>query len=87
MNHCHIHTTTPQPAPWGTKLLQAMALTALLAAVGLAHAQAPFAKPEQVTDALIDAVATSDVDALPRLLGKDWRAWLMIWPRHRSVSV
>lgn len=38
-----------------------------------AQAQAPFAKPEQVADALINALATNDEAALTRLLGSGWR--------------
>ncbi|RZU02771.1 DUF2950 domain-containing protein [Rivibacter subsaxonicus] len=49
---------------------------ALALALGLplgAAAQVPFATPEQAADALIEAVATRDQVAMPRLLGKDWR--------------
>ena len=38
-----------------------------------AHAQAPYGKPEQAADALIDALATNDESALARLLGSGWR--------------
>jgi len=38
-----------------------------------AHAQAPYGKPEQAADALIDALATNDESALARVLGSGWR--------------
>jgi Protein of unknown function (DUF2950) len=56
----------------------ASAAGALLLAVAFglplsAQAQAPFAKPEQVADALINALATNDEAALTRLFGSGWR--------------
>lgn len=50
----------------------AMAFAAALAAPAFVQAQVPFAK----ADALVDAVASRDVAAMPRLLGKDWRQLL-----------
>lgn len=52
-------------------------ITALVLALGGlsgARAQVPFATPELAADAFIAAIAAQDVIALPRLLGKDWRA-------------
>lgn len=52
--------------------LRYLALAAGLAFSGLAQAQLAFAKPEAAADAFIDAVASSDVAALKRVLGNDW---------------
>jgi hypothetical protein len=49
---------------------------ALVIALGMpsrTFAQAPFNTPEAAADALIDAIASNDVGAMPRLLGKNWR--------------
>lgn len=64
-----------------TSLARAVSAIAFAGALGmpmLARAQVPFAKAEAAADALIEAVATSDVGAMPRLLGKDWRQLLPV---------
>jgi hypothetical protein len=60
-------------------LIRAACAIACVAGFGLAtpvHAQAPFGTPQAAADALIDALATHDTDALARVLGKDWRTLL-----------
>jgi hypothetical protein len=47
-------------------------LIASLLLAGVAQAQTPFSKPEAAADAFIDSIATSDAQALKRLLGSDW---------------
>lgn len=56
----------------------ALALAGGLVAVAPAGAQAPFATPQSAANALIDAIATHDADAVSRLLGKDYRKLLPI---------
>jgi hypothetical protein len=52
----------------------ALAVGVVLAAGGApAAAQQAFASPEAAAAALVDAIATSDADALRRVLGSDWR--------------
>ena len=41
-----------------------------------AHAQQAFSSPAAAADALVDAVATSDPDALKRVLGADWKRFI-----------
>jgi hypothetical protein len=53
--------------------MRALVLAAAIGLPALAQAQAPFATPEQATEALIEAVAVNDPGRLPHLLGKDWR--------------
>jgi hypothetical protein len=56
---------------------------ALVIALGMpsrTFAQAPFNTPEAAADALIDAIASNDVGAMPRLLGKNWRQVLPFDP-------
>ena len=53
-----------------------LALALTLGAPSLAFAQAAFAKPDDAANALIDAIAANDPDAISRLLGKDWRRLL-----------
>lgn len=54
----------------------ALAFATALVAPAFVQAQVPFAKAEAAADALIQAVASSDTAAMPRLLGKDWRRLL-----------
>ena len=49
---------------------------AVLGSATVAHAQAPFATPEQAADALIEAAAVNDSSRLPILLGRNWRELL-----------
>ena len=58
--------------------VSALALAAVFGAVTPALAQAPFGTPQGAANALIDVIATHDADALPRLLGKDWKTLLPI---------
>jgi hypothetical protein len=51
-------------------------IVAALGYASVAHAQAPFATPEQAADALIEAAAVNDSSRLPVLLGKNWRELL-----------
>ena len=55
---------------------RALAVALAISLPGFARAQAPFATPQQATDALIEAIAVSDSGQLPHLLGKDWRQLL-----------
>lgn len=55
------------------RLRASFALATALLAPMLVQAQTPFAKPEVAAEALIDAIASSDADAVSRLLGKDWK--------------
>jgi hypothetical protein len=63
-------TATLQRAARTLSLVMALGLPSL------AVAQAPFPTAAAATDALIDAIATNDTAALPRILGKDWRRML-----------
>jgi hypothetical protein len=70
------HTKITLGAAATASLQQAARTLALVAALGLpalAQAQAPFPTGAAAANALIDAIATSDAAALPRILGKDWR--------------
>lgn len=58
---------------WLASTASALAIAAALALPGQAQAQAPFAKPEQAADALIDALAGNDPAAMSRVLGQRWR--------------
>jgi hypothetical protein len=64
-----------------TRIIFSRAVCALACAAGFglavpALAQAPFGTPQVAADALIDALATHDEDAVARVLGKDWRKLL-----------
>jgi hypothetical protein len=61
---------TPTSEP---RTLSAIAFALVLVMPSVALAQVPFAKADAAADALIEAVATSDEAAMPRLLGKGWR--------------
>jgi hypothetical protein len=63
---------------WPLAGVAPLLLSAALAVPGGALAQVPFAKPELAAKALIDAVASSDEDALSRVLGKGFRAVLSL---------
>jgi hypothetical protein len=57
--------------------LVAAVLPLLLAAVTQpAHAQQVFSSPAAAADALVDAIAASDPDALKRVLGADWKRFI-----------
>lgn len=73
MNPMHQGHTTAGRADALPLAVRALALVAAIGLPALAQAQAPFATPEQATDALIEAVAVNDPGRLPHLLGKDWR--------------
>ncbi len=60
-------------AKWIVSAAGVFALAVALGMPSRAFAQVPFNTPEAAADALIDAVASNDVAAMPRLLGKNWR--------------
>ncbi len=53
-----------------------LVIGALLSCSLPAAAQARFSTATEATDALVDAIATSDDDALARVLGKNYRAYI-----------
>jgi hypothetical protein len=55
-----------------------LALVAAIAFGPAAFAQAPFATPQSAANALIEAIATHDGDAVSRLLGKDWKRFVPV---------
>jgi hypothetical protein len=55
-----------------------LALVAAFAFGPAAFAQAPFATPQSAANALIEAIATHDGDAVSRLLGKDWKRFVPV---------
>jgi hypothetical protein len=62
--------------------MELVRMTAALAAAGAltiaaaANAQQPFASPQAAATALVDAIATSDPDALRKVLGADWKRFI-----------
>jgi hypothetical protein len=58
------------------RLVAAVLPLLLAAAVQPAHAQQVFSSPAAAADALVDAIATSDPDALKRVLGADWKRFI-----------
>jgi hypothetical protein len=60
---------------WRIPTAHSILVAAALALPLGAHAQAGFAKPEEATNALIDAIAANDPAPLPKLLGPQWRDW------------
>lgn len=60
-------------AKWIVSAAGVFALAVALGMPSRAFAQAPFNTPEAAADALIDAIASNDVGAMPRLLGQNWR--------------
>ena len=73
-NMCLSAPSRPRPGIRAT--VQGLLIAASLALPVGAHAQAGFAKPEEATNALIDAIAANDLSPMPRLLGPQWRQWL-----------
>ena len=49
---------------------------ACIALSGPASAQQPFSTPEAAAQALVDAIATNDVDAFGKILGPQWRKFI-----------
>ncbi len=59
------------------RLARVLALAAMLSgSPALVRAQQTFPSPEAAAKALVDAVATSDAQALQRVLGADWQRYI-----------
>jgi hypothetical protein len=58
------------------RMAVALAAAGALAIAAPARAQQPFASPEAAATALVDAIATSDADALRKVLGADWKRYI-----------
>lgn len=71
--------TVPAPSRPARRIraaAQAWLIATVLALPAGAQAQAGFAKPEDATNAFIDAIAANDLSPLPKLLGPQWREWI-----------
>jgi hypothetical protein len=58
------------------RVVAALTVAAALAFPAPARAQQAFASPEAAAKALVDAIATSDADALRKVLGADWKRYI-----------
>jgi hypothetical protein len=73
MKYMNFKNTPAAPAATLARATALFAIVTALCAPMLAQAQTPFAKPDAAAEALIDAIATSDPDAVSRILGRDWK--------------